>query len=275
MRKIIISTALLAIVTGAVAQELQEAGEVEIRRVEDPNRMSIRVAGYEVWLEGSDKDSDKSKYDEEGWLELNWPDIRHGYKGRLGLIEGGHNFFRTYGDSYAAYPDSEAGFMDLGIQSGSITINLTTLSTSLARGNRLGVTMGIGFTYNQYALDMPTKLVKADRMLHPLAPEGSLKWTRLRSWWVHMPLVLEVNPTRNFFISAGGYADFLFWSDAKWKSPKEKLRDPYMSPIQVGLTARIGFRQYYFYGNYALTEFFQKGKGPRLSQYSFGLGIGF
>jgi hypothetical protein len=133
--------------------------------------------------------------------------------------------------------------------------------------------MALGYSFRRHSLETPAPLAKIDGMLHPATTEQTLEYTDLRSFWFHVPLVFEFNPTRNFFISAGGYLDMLSWSDAKWKSPKKKFKDPYINPYQVGVTARIGFRECYFFGNYGFTEFFKSGKGPKFYPYSFGLGF--
>ncbi len=261
---------IAAEIAQGIARELEKELDTDRQSAPaDPNRMSIRVAGYEVTLNGKKEETDN----ELDWFRSQYND---GYGGRIGLFEFGYSGFRSFGNSYAAYPDTEHGFMNLDrVGSFHVAINFSTLSTSLLRNRKLGVTMVIGVAYNGYTLDKPVALDKIDGMLRPLEPDDPLKWTKLRSWWGHFPLVLELNPTRDFFVSAGGYADFLLWSDAKWKSPKNKLADPYINPLQLGLTARIGFREWYFFGNYALTEFFQAGKGPRYKPWTFGFGFGF
>lgn len=230
----------------------------------DPERMSIKVAGYEVQLDGRERKSDH----------------RHSFKYRyhgssIGVLEVGFNNFRTYDNTYALYSGSEAGFMDLDIaRSVDVTLNLSTFSASLVR-NALGVSMALGVAYDQYSLDDPMPLAKTGGVLRPVGGDNDLKRSKLRSLALHVPLVIEITPARNFFLSAGGYADLVFWSSAKWKSPKEKFRNPYFNFLQAGLTARIGFRDVYIFGNYDITELFETGKGPRVNPYTFGLGFGF
>ena len=267
MKKLLLSVAALAAVIGAGAQNAAAQG--------NENQMSIRVAGYEVLLKSNDDASTGHGQHGSNWRRHPLGPDNY-YSGRIGFLEVGQQFFRTWGDSYAAYPASEEGFMTLSPwESDYLTFNLTTFSTSLVRGGWLGASMALGVAYNGYSLDQPTALVKVDRMLHPVATENSLEKTKIRSWWFHVPLVLEINPTRDFFISAGGYMDLMFWSGAKWKSPRQKLSDPYINPLQAGLTARIGFRNFYFFGKYSISEFFLKDKGPRLNQYTLGMGLNY
>lgn len=266
MKRSLLLALLLTVASGATVQTATAQ--------QNENQMSIRVAGYEVLLNG-----DNPKGHEHGEYEKGYNMYgkhRGNYGGRIGLIELGGNFLRTYGDSYAAYPASDDGFLTLNPwDSAHITLNLSTFSTSLVRGNRLGVTLGLGFTYAQYGLDNPIPLAKIDRMLYPVESDTQYKSSRLKTFALHLPLALEINPTRDFFISVGGYLDWMLAATAKWKKPKQKFQNPYINPFQVGLTARIGFREVYLFGNYAVTDFFQKGKGPRMNSYSVGVGFGF
>ena len=261
MKKLLLSIALLAAIIGT---GLQNAAAQE-----GSGQMSIRVAGYEVLLnEKNDHRGHEDKRSREQRRHWN-------YGGRLGLLEVGFNNFRTYDNSYFAYPAAENGFMELDIaRSIDVTLNLSTFSTPLIR-NFMGISMGLGVAYDQYTLDNPVPFEKNGGVLHPVMTDSHLKRSKLRSLALHVPLVLEITPARNFFLSAGGYADLVFWSSAKWKSPKEKFRNPYFNFLQAGLTARIGFRDLYIFGNYDITELFETGKGPRLNPYTFGLGFGF
>jgi hypothetical protein len=230
------------------------------------------VAGFEIRLGDEARQGDT--YVPSG--RPNWPHRnRKHYSGRIGLLEVGVNMMRSYGDSYAAYPDDEKGFMALNYNSQSLTFNIASYSSSFTRSGWLGATMAIGVTYSWWDLDKPVALAKIDRRLHPAPVEGEFKVSRLRYWGLHAPLVLEINPSRNFFVSAGGYMDVMLSSSAKWKHPKHKFADPYINPLQLGLTARAGFRDFYFWGKYSFSDFFQAGKGPRLNPYTIGIGLGF
>ncbi len=228
------------------------------------NQMSIRVAGYEVQLSGK-----KQHRTSTTWRQ--WP-----YHGRIGVFEVGFNDFRIWDNSYAAYQPGERGFMSLDVaRSVNLTFNLSTFSSSLLPGNGLGISMALGVAYNQYTLDTPVAFTKTEGMLHPIVTDLELKRSKLRTLALHVPMVLEINPSRNFFISAGGYADVILWSDAKWKYPKHKMRGPYVDFLHLGLTARIGFDDFYIFGNYAVSELFKQGRGPVFNPYTVGLGFGF
>ncbi len=165
--------------------------------------------------------------------------------------------------------------MDLNMsKSLSFTWNILTFSSSLTRDNSLGVTMGVGLASNDYTFEETSAFAKIGRAIHPVPTDG-LKKAKLHTFALHLPVALEVNPSRSFFFSVGGYVDLMLKSHLKWKFPKEKLNNPYTNFLQAGLTARIGFKNAYLFGNYALVEMFDGGQGPALSPYTFGIGFGF
>lgn len=265
MKRVLLSTAALLSFLGASSRELPhvkaENPAVTIRPVDgEPGKMSVRVGGYELTLEG-----DGTR-----------PFHRKKYGGRIGTVELGFNGFRSTGASYRGYPAGEAGFMDLNMgKSFHLTVNVFTFSTSFLRDNLLGMTIGVGLTSNDYTFETPATYIKSDNMIRPVDPGYYLKKAKLHTLALHIPLALEVNPTRSFFVSVGGHIDLMLRSHLKWKSPKEKLRSPYTNFLQAGVTARIGFRHAYLMGSYNFVEMFKGGRGPALTPYMFGIGFGF
>lgn len=237
----------------------------------NPNEMSIRVAGYELLFEKDDSGTPQTTESGRKKHRRIKP-----YGGRVGLLEIGFNGLAANKGAYSMYPADEQGFMDLNMgRSFNITVNIFTFSTSFTRNNTIGLTMGIGLTSNDFILETPVRFAKIDRMIRPIEPVCCLKKAKLNTFALHIPFVIEINPTRNFFISGGGYADLLLASRFKSKFPTERLRSPYTNFVQAGVTVRAGFRNVYIFGNYALTELFRDGRGPSMNHYTFGLGFGF
>jgi hypothetical protein len=238
---------------------------------DDRNRMSIRVGGYEVQFDNEeDRQPERQRH---GDHRNDWR--RRNYHGSIGTLEVGFNQMRTFDNSYLGYSNEDRGFMDLDIaRSVNATLNVFTFSSALTPGNWLGVSMALGANYNQYTLLHPVAFERGT-MLRPVRPELPLKRSKLRTVSIHVPMVLEINPARNFFLAGGAYADLVVWSDIKWKYPKVKMASPGVEFLQVGLTARAGFRDFYVLANYSIGELFKKGSGPRLSPFTFGLGFGF
>ncbi len=224
-------------------------------RRERPDKMSIRVAGYELMFEQGYPTSKKfPRY----------------YGGRIGTFEIGFNGFRELPGAYDAYPESEHGFMDLQMgKSIHVTFNLWTFSTTLTRNNTLGVTAAIGFTANNYRLETTNHYVLTDRTLHPIDADQALKKAKMTTFAIHFPLALEVNPARNFFFSVGGWVDLVTGSHMKWKSPKGKLKHMGVQNfLQAGSTVRIGFKNAYVFGSYNFAGLFRHGRGPAVNPYT-------
>jgi hypothetical protein len=263
MKRLILTTILATL----AIMPLSSQAQLTFRSVnENSNQMSVRVGGYELLLEQGVRSFNKH----------NRTKSRRPYGGRIGTWEIGFNGFGTSGNSYSLYPEQEKGFMDLNMaKSLNITLNLFTFSTSFTPRNVLGLTMGIGLASNNYVFDTPARYAKIDKIIRPIEPETDLKKAKLSTFAVHIPLALEINPSRNFFISFGGYADFIFKSRLKSKFPKEKLWNPYTNSLQAGVTARVGFRNIYLFANYGLLDMFKDGHAPVLNPYTFGFGFGF
>lgn len=280
MRKTITSILFVSCAAAVTAQELTPLDPITEEENARPsvsiqagpdsrNELSIRVAGFDLLLGKDDEHLDR--------FENRRHRPRSNYGGRIGTLELGFNGFDSWTKTdYSMYPADEHGFMDLNMgRSFHITVNIFTFSTSFTRNNVLGLTMGIGLTSNDFTFETPARYEKTDGMIHPIAPDHGLKKAKLHTLALHIPIAIEINPTRSFFISAGAYADLLLKSHLKSKFPKEKLHSPYTNFVQAGVTVRLGFENVYIFGNYALSALFREGKGPAITPYSLGLGFGF
>ncbi len=222
--------------------------------------MTIRTGGYTFSFETARQSRSK----------------RGRYEGRIGSFEIGFNGFRELSDAYAAYPEGEQGFMDIRMgKSIHFTYNIWTFATRFTRNNVLGITGAIGFTANNYRFETTSHYVLTGKMLHPVDAGHYLKKSKLNTFAIHFPLALEVNPTRNFFFSVGGWVDLVTGSHMKWKAPKGKLkRMGVQNFLQAGATVRIGFKNAYVFGSYNFVELFKEGRGPVFNPYTFGMGFG-
>jgi hypothetical protein len=287
MKKLLLT--LLALAMMPLATEAQEAttdstastktrNKLKFEPVkEHPNQMSVRVAGYELLLEREER---PTRFEEivqlllgaDGQYKLGGAP----YGGRIGLWEIGLNGFRNAPGAYSMYPAEERGFMDLDVsRSIHVSWNFYTFSTSFTRNNTIGLTMGVSCVWNDYAFETKNRYARVDGMIRPVAPETELKKSKLGIGSIRVPLALEINPSRNFFVSFGGYVDLVTNSLLKSKHPKEKLMNVNTNFFQAGLTLRMGFHTAYFFGHYGLTEMFKDGRGPALNPFTFGIGWGF
>jgi hypothetical protein len=115
-----------------------------------------------------------------------------------------------------------------------------------------------------------------DGMMRPLAIDGEIKKSKMVASYFHVPITLDWNIKSDFFISAGVNVDILTGSHLKYKFPKTKIKEEItLNPVQVGLTARVGWKRIYVFTNYAFNDIFKEGTGPEGHRLSVGMGIGF
>ncbi len=197
---------------------------------------------------------------------------KRAYRSHIGFMEVGFNGLRGSNDTFME--------LDMGRSLGW-TWNFVHLAGRISRNNVLGFSMALGLRVNDYVMQTPVRvMLDSDDVLTPLHVRPAdaaekLKKSKLNTVAIHIPVALEFSPTRNFFISAGVYADLMIGSHFKSKLPKEKLRTAYTEFAQGGLTARIGWRGIYAFGNYGLTNLFDTDNGPEVQPFSLGIGLGF
>ncbi len=176
---------------------------------------------------------------------------------------------------YSAYPANEQGFMELNNgRSMQVALNIFKVAAALNRAQTLGVSSSLGIVWNDYVFMNDITLERRDGMVHPVAIASTYKKTKLNTFALRIPLLLDLNFGKNFFLSAGFYGDLVLGSHTKIKFPKEKARNPYVNVFQAGGTVRGGYGNFYVYGNYSATNLFKGGKGPGAQPLTIGLGLG-
>lgn len=191
------------------------------------------------------------------------------------LIELGTNMLVN--TDYSAYTPEEASALMFGnYKSVNCNINLLTINAPLNRTRSLVASMAFGFAYENYTFANPATMEFRDGMMRPVMLDQSIKKSKLRASYIHIPVVLDWNIRRGFFISAGFNFDILMSSALKYKFPKTKIRhETGLAPIQAGVTARIGWNRLYAYFNYSLVDMYRHNVGPRGHRLSAGVGFSF
>lgn len=244
--------------------------------------LSISVAGYQFVISGK-KEQSKPKADQ---FESDQPESdqkeKHStrikikkpkYEGHLSTMEMGFNELTML--DYSAYPANEQGFMELNNgRSMQVALNLFKVAGALNRAQTLGVSSSLGIVWNDYVFMNDITLERRDGMVHPVDIASTYKKTKLNTFALRIPLLLDLNFGKNFFLSAGFYGDLVLGSHTKIKFPKEKARNPYINVFQAGGTVRGGYGNFYIYGNYSATNLFKGGKGPGAQPITIGLGLG-
>ena len=115
-----------------------------------------------------------------------------------------------------------------------------------------------------------------DGMMRPIALEGSIKNSKFNTSYVHLPLMLDWNIKHDLFFAAGVNLDILMSTQVRYKFPKTIIQERVtVNPVQVGVTARVGWKRLYGYVNYSFIDLFREGTGPKGKRLSAGVGIWF
>lgn len=178
---------------------------------------------------------------------------------------------------YSAYPTEEANALIFSNKKAvNCNINIGTANIPLNPRRTLVASIAFGFAMENYTLADNYTLEFRDGMMRPVAIDGEVKKSKLMASYFHVPVVLDWNIKRHFFISAGVNIDVLINSQLKYKFPKTKIEDTItLNPVQVGLTARVGWKRLYAYVNYSFLEMFKHGTGPNGNRLSAGAGVWF
>lgn len=192
------------------------------------------------------------------------------YKGHIALIEFGFNNWTK--------PQSDFnGAMDLNMgKSIYVGWNLITYSFPLNKSNTLGLSTAFGLVWRNYVMKNSFVLENVGGILIPTPIDPSYKKSKYNTFSFKIPVLLEYNVSKNFFVSAGLYADILISSQTKIKDPKVKHKGSlYANPVGAGVTARAGYKRLYVFGDYGFVNIFDKEHAPRTQPWTIGIGLGF
>lgn len=205
-----------------------------------------------------------------GFLGLDAP--RHNH---FAALEIGSNIF-THTDYSAYSPEEAAQLAFTNSKSIYMAFNCVTMNVALNRSRSLAFSMAVGFTSENFTFAGKYTMENRDGMMHAVALDPSTKKSKIMTTSLHIPLTFDWNIDRNWFISAGASIDILLASSMVYKKPRTTIEGiATLNPIQVGVTARIGWRRLYGFINYSPMEMFKPGTGPEIHRMSVGAGIWF
>jgi hypothetical protein len=191
--------------------------------------------------------------------------------GHIGWIEVGMNLLPS--PDYSDYQNNT--FLELrNAASLQWTFTLVGLTFDFDRRGIVALSAGAQLTWNNYVLANPVTLVKDDGRLVPMDLQNPKK-SKFTSFSLQIPVLLEFNISKNFFIAGGAYGGLNIGSKTKYKFPRTKERDVYMNQFYYGATGRIGLYGFYIYANYGLSELFRENRGPEVAPITIGLGLDF
>lgn len=227
--------------------------------------------------------------DEDNDWDQDWEDDdshvnKKKFKGHWAGIEMGFNNFVDNEYSLTRNPANQ--FMDLNTgRSWNVNLNFHQSSFRLI-GSRFGLVTGLGLEFNNYFFDGNNSVIKdVNGVVVDSVFARQVSKSKLAATYLDLPILFELQigkgkRSNRINIIAGVIGGVKLGSHTKivYKDDKkrEKNSDDFnISPLKIGLTARVGFSNVQVYGNYFLTSFFEKNKGPELYPISVGLSWSF
>lgn len=243
---------------------------VEITPNKDRNAILLKVGDIELQI--SNNKGRKERTEKQPESKKNICRI-HKYDGRFALIELGVNQFVD--PNYSSYTIGTPEFLDLDVgRSVQVNITLLEFGASMGKNDLVGLSSGLQLMCNNYVfaddnvtISSGSGRIEADRLV-----AQPCKKSKMTTFGVGVPLALDVN-LGDFYLSGGAWAEVILESYTKTKYPKIKDNLRYVNPLQYGLFAKVGYNNMYFYGNYALSEVFEAGKGPNTNTACIGIGL--
>ncbi len=177
---------------------------------------------------------------------------------------------------------ADFNFLELRpLRSWVFNFNIADVGIAFNRNHVAGLYTGIGLGWNNYSFDNPVWLIKGDNGLEyeliDESVEGKLKKSKLGMLYIQAPLMVEVRPTRGFFIAAGLTAGIKVdtWMKIKFMDRyKEKAHSDYYSKLfKLDATLRAGGNDMGFFASYNLLPLFVEGKGPGVHTFNVGFSL--
>jgi len=236
----------------------------------DTTRFTLGRSHFIITQDGHDSIEDKKQESKD--------DFKH-WTG----IEAGINALRTPMKDGMTLPKGQE-YMQLNLnKSFSFALNLFEKDIPL-HGEYVKLFTGLGFEFNHYALQNKVSL-RTDSVYTTARSEPNISFTKnnLNENLLTAPLMLEFNTSnqadKSFHIAVGvlggwkiGSRSRQDYKDSDGKNISRMSSNDYnMDPFRYSLSARIGYRRWSVFANYALSQFFKDGHGPELYPVSAGL----
>lgn len=169
------------------------------------------------------------------------------------------------------------------MSSWNFNFNIADVGLAFSHSHRAGIYTGIGLGWNNYRFESPIRLEKDDDKLScnliDESVEGHVKRSKLGVLYLQAPLMIEVRPTRNFYIAAGvtGGVRIDAWNKIKYDDTKVKTHsDYYINRFKLDASLRAGEDDGLgFFANFNLLPFFDESKAPTAHNVSFGVSVNF
>ena len=158
----------------------------------------------------------------------------------------------------------------------SYSINLGTINVPITKSRSFVFSLAWGFTIERYTFMYDYTLKLLDGVIRPVALEEGYSKSQMEVSLFHLPMTLDWNISRSVFISAGLNFDILLGSSLIYQKPRTIVQNSIpVNPVQVGATARVGWKRLYGFVNYSFMDMYKRGTGPGGKRLSVGVGIWF
>ena len=203
-------------------------------------------------------------------FDANW----NGFEAGLNML---------FGPGTAANFNNDYAFLEQRpMKSWVFNFNIADVGIAFDRRHIAGLYTGIGLGWNNYSFNNPVRLVKGENHLEGqwIDPsEAIVKNSKLGVLYVQAPLMIEVRPTRRFYIAAGvtGGLRVDTWTKIRFQNgDKTKVHsDYYVNPYKLDASLRVGGRSLGFFAYYNLLPTFDEAHGPTSHTASFGFSLNF
>ena len=212
-----------------------------------------------------DKPKDKRPVKKNLLYDANW----NGFEAGLNLLMGPNSAGTNY--------------LELRpLRSWVFNFNIADVGVAFNRRHTAGLYTGIGLGWNNYSFNNPVRLTKGENHLEAewIDPAVSVvKRSKLGVLYVQAPLMIEVRPTRRFYIAAGvtGGLRVDTWTKIVFRSGdvNKVHSDYYVNPYKLDATLRIGGNNLGFFAQYNLLPTFDEAHAPTCHTANFGFSINF
>ena len=143
---------------------------------------------------------------------------------------------------------------------------------------------GVGLDWSRYHFKGNTALRENENGVVQFIPDSegrNYRDSKLMTYYVTIPLLLEYQGGKSFFIYAGveGLINHYSKSQVEIKTmdgiKKGHYKDLNVLPLNYRFTARVGFEDFSLFGYYQPNSPFQKGKGPDVQVSGLGIMLNF
>ena len=123
-----------------------------------------------------------------------------------------------------------------------------------------------------------TKIIPTALAWHYVANPGTSALAN-RNYFESLKDLKKIYPTIDMNIYRSMYnvnLDMLIGTKLIYKKPRTTVEGTVtLNPVQLGVTARVGWKRLYGYVNYSFNDVFKRGTGPEGKRLSVGVGLWF